>query len=65
MNTLYVTPRYKPYKFCNYNNKNPYDFSVKINSVVLQDSASLLRTFLMQAEKPLINTIFIEGKRYQ
>ena len=65
MNTYYVTPRYKAYKFCNYNNKNPYDFSVNINSFVLQDSAVLLRIFLMQAQKPLINTVFIEGKRYQ
>ena len=40
--------------------KKNYEFSVKINSVLVQDSAGLLRS-----EKLLINTIFIGEERHQ
>ena len=40
-------------------------FSFKINSVLLQDNAGLLGSVPLQAQKPLINTIFIGENRYQ
>jgi len=40
-------------------------FSFKINSVLLQDNAGLLGSVPLQAQKPLINTIFIGEERHQ
>jgi hypothetical protein len=45
--------------------KKIYDFSFKIDSVVLQDKAGLLMSVSMQAKKPLISAIFIGEERHQ